>query len=142
MRNKEFISHSNPENNDQARWLGLQLMTLGFEVWSDFYNLRGLAYINGPSSGYLWSVGFVPRLGTSLASEVPNPLYSEIIQGKSDIKQVLQDILALTKLNYNVCIYADGKPVTLRFADNIGDILTAAPLNNSEVPPLSFKYCI
>jgi hypothetical protein len=78
----------------------------------------------------------------NLASEVPNPLYLEITKGKSEIKQVLQDILALTKLNYNACIYADGKPVTLRFADNIGDILTAAPLQRNEVPPLSFKYYI
>jgi hypothetical protein len=31
--------------------------------------------------------------------------------------------LALTKLNYNAFIGADGKPFTLRFADNIGDIL-------------------
>ena len=109
---------------------------------SKFPILRGLAYINSPSSGYLWTVGFVPRLDTSLASEVPNPLYVEITQGDSDIRQVLQDILSLTKLNYNACIYADGKPVTLRFADNIGDILTAAPLNRNEVPPLSFKYYI
>ena len=109
---------------------------------SKFPILRGLAYINSNKSGYLWTVGFVPRLDTSLASEVPSPLYIEITQGESDIQQVLQDILALTKLNYNACIYADGKPVTLRFADSIGDILTAAPLKRDEVPPLSFKYYI
>ena len=34
-------------------------------------------------------------------------------------------ILGLTKLNYNACIYGDGEPVTLRFSDTIGDILTA-----------------
>jgi len=109
---------------------------------SKFPILRGLSYINSPTSGYLWTVGFVPRLDTSLASEVPNPLYIEISKGIADIKQVLQDVLALTKLNYNACIYADGKPVTLRFADAIGDILTAAPLDKKEEPPLSFKYYI
>ena len=41
MRNKIFISHSNPDDNDQARWLGLQLMTLGYEVWCDVFNLKG-----------------------------------------------------------------------------------------------------
>lgn len=41
MRNKIFISHANPEDNDQARWLGLQLMTLGYEVWCDVFNLKG-----------------------------------------------------------------------------------------------------
>jgi hypothetical protein len=54
----------------------------------------------------------------------------------------MTDILALTKLNYNACIYADGKPVTLRFADKVGDILTSAPLDKKEAPPLSFKYYI
>ena len=48
-------------------------------------------------------------------------------------KQVLKDILALTKLNYNACIYADGEPVTLRFADKIGEILTAS--NEIQAPP-------
>jgi len=109
---------------------------------SKFPILRGLSYINSPISGYLWTIGFVPRLDTSLASEVPNPLYIEISKGKAEIKQVLQDVLALTKLNYNACIYADGRPVTLRFADAIGDILTAAPLDKNDEPPLSFKYYI
>ncbi|HKR06409.1 MAG TPA: hypothetical protein VJY62_17370 [Bacteroidia bacterium] len=108
---------------------------------SKFPILRGSAYINSPVSGYLWTVGFVPRLDSSLASEVPNPLFIEISKGNSNIKQVLQDVLALTKLNYNACIFADGKPVTLRFADAVGDILTAAPLKGEE-PPLSFKYYI
>ena len=53
---------------------------------------------------------------------------------------VMRDVLALTKLNYNACIYGDGMPVTLRFADAVGDVLTAGPLN--DVPPLAFKYYI
>jgi hypothetical protein len=41
MRSKIFISHSNPDDNDQARWLGIQLMTLGYDVWCDVFNLKG-----------------------------------------------------------------------------------------------------
>lgn len=108
---------------------------------SKFPILRGLAYLVNNDNGYLWTVGFVPRLDTSLASEVPNPLHIKISKGEADIKQVFSDILALTKLNYNACVYGDGKPVTLKFADAIGDILTAAPLGK-EHPPLSFKYYI
>ena len=33
----------------------------------------------------------------------------------------------LTKLNYNACIYCDGTPLTLKFADLIREILTAGP---------------
>jgi len=73
--------------------------------------------------------------------EVPNPLYIEIDKGTACIETVATDVLALTKLNYNACIYGDGVPVTLRFADAIGEILTAAPLDKG-MPPLSFKYYI
>jgi hypothetical protein len=72
--------------------------------------------------------------------EVPNPIFIEINKGEGDITQVLKDILALTKLNYNACIYADGEPVTLRFADKIGEILTASL--DIQAPPLAFKYYI
>ena len=107
---------------------------------SKFPMLRGLAYVQNDRNGFLWTKGFVPRLQTSLAMEVPNPLFIEISKGTADIETVLSDILALTKLNYNACIYGDGDPVTLRFADAVGEILTAAPLDKT--PPLSFKYYI
>lgn len=102
--------------------------------------LRGLAYIQDDKSAYLWTKGYVPRLRTSIALEVPNPLHVEICRGEEDIKVVLRDIMALTKLNYNSCIYGDGLPVTLRFADCVGEILTAGPIR--DIPPLSFKFYI
>jgi hypothetical protein len=48
--------------------------------------------------------------------------------------------MALTKLNYNSCIFGDGKPITLKFADLVGNILTAGP--NAELEVLPFKYYI
>lgn len=105
------------------------MISSNFKIYSsdyDFQMLRGL-YIQSDVSGYLWTRGYVPRLETSLSMEVPNPLYVEINKGVGEIKIVLADILALTKLNYNACIYGDGVPVTLRFADAIGDIHTASP---------------
>ena len=53
---------------------------------------------------------------------------------------VLSDVLALTKLNYNTCMLADGVPVTLRFADAVGEILTAGPVGPDN--PLPFKHYI
>ncbi|MCI0348717.1 MAG: hypothetical protein L0Z53_04770 [Acidobacteriales bacterium] len=73
--------------------------------------------------------------------ELPNPLTVEIVDGSAEIEQVMRDVLALTKLNYNACIYADGQPVTLRFADAVGEILTAGP-TAKDVPPLPFRYYI
>jgi hypothetical protein len=102
--------------------------------------MRGNAYVVNERSAFLWTVGFVPKTQSTLSMEVPNPIFIEINKGESDINQVLKDILALTKLNYNACIYADGEPVTLRFADKIGEILTAS--TKIKAPPLAFKYYI
>jgi hypothetical protein len=44
-------------------------------------------------------------------------------------------MLALSKLNYNACVFADGSPVTLKFADSIGEVLTAGKNIGSEVVP-------
>jgi hypothetical protein len=71
---------------------------------------------------------------------VPRPLLVDVCKGDVPIETVLNDLMALTKLNYNACIFADGEPVTLRFADAIGEILTSGPFEN--VPPLPFKYYI
>lgn len=52
----------------------------------------------------------------------------EIRQGSADIEQVMKDMVSLTKLNFNGAEYGDGLPVTLRFADLVGEMLTAGPI--------------
>ncbi len=111
-----------------------------YKTEGDFAILRGNAFVVNDKSAFLWTVGHVPKIQTALSMEVPNPIFIEINKGEADITQVLKDILALTKLNYNACIYADGVPVTLRFADKIGEILTAS--TDIKAPPLAFKYYI
>jgi hypothetical protein len=54
----------------------------------------------------------------------------------------MADALALTKLNYNSCTYADGVPVTQKFAGSVGEILTDGPLGKNFGHPLPFKYYI
>lgn len=102
--------------------------------------MRGLGWIINKESGYLFTRGFIPRIGTANHLETANPLYIEVNRGKADIETVMQDVLALTKLNYNACIYGDGLPVTLRFSDLIGNILTATKDWESELR--QFKYYI
>lgn len=102
--------------------------------------LRGLAFCIDARHGVLWTRGYVPRLATYPGLEVPNPLSVTITDGDVNIEVVLRDVLALTKLNYNACIHSDGLPVTLKFADAVGEILTAAP--GTTQPPLPFKHYI
>ena len=55
-----------------------------------------------------------------------------------NIYTVLSDILGLTKINYNACNYSDGMPVTVRFANKVGEVLTMGSSVGSERQPLKF----
>lgn len=102
--------------------------------------LRGTAYLSTKRRGYLWTKGFIPRLDTYPGWEVPNPLLIEIHRGDADLLRVMTDVMGLTKINFNTCQFADGQPVTLKFADAVGEILTAAPVRY--LPPLPFRHYI
>lgn len=102
--------------------------------------MRGLVYLINDKEAFLWTRGFIPRLNTSSSLEIPNPLRIFVQHGDTEINTIIKDIFALTKLNYNACIYGDGLPVTLRFSDNIGDILTATDDVGTDMLP--FKYYI
>lgn len=104
--------------------------------------LRGLAYVTGKRKAFLWTKGMVPRLRTYPGREVPNPVHVDICRGDADIETVLRDVMALTKLNYNACGFADGLPVTLKFANAVGEILTAGSTRKTQIPPLPFKFYI
>lgn len=102
--------------------------------------LRGTTYRLNSRRALLWTMGYIPYLMTYPGREVPNPLSVEVVHGDADIAAVCSDVMRLTKLNFNACIYADGIPVTLRFADAVGEILTAAPL--ADMAPLPFRHYI
>jgi len=94
---------------------------------SNYGVLRGTGFLLNDQEGHLCTKGFIPRLNTSNSLEMPRNLRVKIIRGTADIETVLRDILALSKLNYNSCIYGDGIPVTLKFSNKIGSILTSLP---------------
>jgi hypothetical protein len=123
--------------------VGVRISHCRFKLFrpGKFPILRGTAYLETEKRGYLWSTGFIPRLRTFPYQGVPYPLMIEICQGEADLLTVLKDVLALTKLNYNSCKYSDGEPITIRFADKIGEILIAAPIEKDKAP-LAFKYYI
>lgn len=56
-------------------------------------------------------------------ARVPHPL--EIVEhhGHSPWNVVLEEILALTKLNWNTAAFARGEPITLAFSRRVGQIL-------------------
>lgn len=112
-----------------------------FRPTADMPVLRGSAVTMSRKEGYLWTTGYVPRLRTYPGFETPKPVLVELHQGEGDLLTIMKDVLALTKVNYNSCDFSSGLPVTLKFADRVGEILTASPEGMS-APPLPFRFYI
>ena len=60
-------------------------------------------------------------------------------RGNCSLQTVLSDVLGLTKINFNSCLHNDRLPVTIRFANAVGDVLSA-PMDSE--PKLPFKFYI
>jgi hypothetical protein len=99
---------------------------------------RGTFWALNDRTGFLFASGFKARLGTYDGWETPAPLRVDIQHGDADVRQVAQDILGLTKLNYNACTMGDSQPVTVSFSDAVGEILVANPTVMTPKPQFKF----
>ena len=74
------------------------------------------------------------------------PLRIDVQHGEASIEQVAQDILGLTKLNYNACKLGESRPVTVGFSDAGGDpdfrSHSHGPLAQLQVLHLSFTAIV
>lgn len=102
--------------------------------------LRGSFWQTSEKTGYLWGSGFKPRLRTYDGSEVPVPLAIAVEHGSAPLEQVAKDILGLTKLNYNASKLGEFQPVTIRFSEEVGEILVTNRKVGKRHP--NFKYYI
>jgi hypothetical protein len=60
-------------------------------------------------------------------------------RGECSFDTILRDVMGLTK-NQLSCLHNDRLPVTIRFADAVGEIMLAAPQTGE--PRLPFKFYI
>jgi hypothetical protein len=107
----------------------------------DYPVMRGIAILLDDRNALLWTNGYLPRLDTYIGPETPNPLFVTVLRStgeRPNIRTVLADIMGLTKINYNACNYSDGLPVTIRFANKVGDVLTMGSAKGAEKQPLKF----
>ena len=84
--------------------------------------------------------GYAPRRDTYMGPETPNPISVKVLRGDCSLETVLSDVLGLTKINFNSCLHNDRLPVTIRFANAVGDVLISAPMDSE--PKLPFKFYI
>lgn len=89
--------------------------------------LRGTYFCVEGEQHFLYTIGYIPYLETSPSSYVPVPWQITQHVGGSDPKDLLREVLTLTKMNVNNCSFADGTPITISFAQGIGEIMKHIP---------------
>lgn len=100
--------------------------------------LRGTVVQLGQGNYLLFGNGYIPYLRAYPGKRIPRPL--EIVEhhGVSPAETVCQELLALTKLNWNSCSFGSSVPITIRFARDVGKILTELP--KGVQPETKYKF--
>lgn len=89
--------------------------------------LRGTYFCVENEQHFLYTMGFIPYLETYPRPYVPEPWQIMQHVGGSSPKDLLREVLALTKMNVNNCSFADGIPITISFARKVGEIMKHIP---------------
>jgi hypothetical protein len=89
--------------------------------------LRNTLIQIAPGNAILYTQGYTPFSGEYGGMRVPRPL--EIIEhhGSASMTQIAQEILTLTKLDFNTTAFAGREPITTAFSEEIGHILAELP---------------
>jgi argonaute-like protein implicated in RNA metabolism and viral defense len=67
--------------------------------------------------------GSVPFYGTYPGMYIPSPLPFRLVETESSPEYLADEILALTKMNWNQTQLDARQPITIRTADQVGEIL-------------------
>jgi len=113
----------------------------GFKLLRDGqYPVRRGTFLKlNEKSCYLWGTGYKENMKTYDGWEVPSPMRIEIMYGEAEIDTIAQDILGLTKLNYNSCKLGSSSPVTIGYSKQVGEILVK---NNIKKAQPQFRFYI
>jgi hypothetical protein len=99
--------------------------------------IRGSAFTAGDMT-YLYTTGYIPHLGGYPHGHVPSPLQLADHVGDTSPDKLFQEVLVLTKMNWNSANMGGLMPITLRFSKLVGDILREVP--ESQEPEAKYKY--
>jgi len=99
--------------------------------------LRGTTIDFGGKKGLVYTTGYAPFLRCYSGFRIPQPLEIPENWGSLTFRECAEDILRLTKLNWNTSAFGTHDPITLAFSRRVGDILKLA---GSREPALQYRY--
>jgi hypothetical protein len=100
--------------------------------------IRGTYLELDEATALLYTTGYIPYYETFPGVHIPRALEVSIYEGDTTIRNVCSEILALTKMNFNNCNYYDSLPITLRFAQKVGEIVQY--LDEGITPPNRYYF--
>ena len=108
-------------------FISLGSRRIQFYRTGEYPPLRGTYVKFSDTDLLLYTMGYVPYLRTYPGPRVPQPI--EVLEhyGDSPWDVILQEILALTKMNWNTADFACGEPITIAFSHRVGQILAELP---------------
>ena len=87
---------------------------------------------------YLYTTGYIPALKAYPHGHVPAPLQIADHHGDSSVERIAEEIMVLTKMNWNSAGFAGAVPVTVRFSRRVGEILKEMPPGRDPQPLFQF----
>jgi hypothetical protein len=85
---------------------------------------------------YLFTVGYMPAHLTYPGPHIPVPV--EVLGARDDFDGAVEDLLALSKMNWNSASSFAAFPTSLSFARKVGGVMAEVPRGHSPHP--SFRY--
>jgi len=99
--------------------------------------LRGTLFSLG-SFSCLYTTGYISALRTYPHGHVPSPLQIADHHGDTAVAELANEILVLTKMNWNSAGFAGALPITVRFSQRVGDIMREIPEDREPAPQFKF----
>ena len=105
---------------------------------SKYPPLRGTRFTVGELD-FLYTTGFVAELGQFHGMHVPSPLLVADHLSSDTPREILtEEILTLTKMNWNAARLGGLLPITLEFARRVSDIMKEIPPDENPLPQAKF----
>jgi len=99
--------------------------------------LRGTSVDFGDKKGLVYTTGYAPFLRCYSGFRIPQPLEITENWGSLSFRECAEDILRLTKLNWNTSAFSTHDPITLAFSRRVGEILKQA---GTKEPAVQYRY--
>ncbi|MFW9917266.1 MAG: hypothetical protein ACFFGZ_16800 [Candidatus Thorarchaeota archaeon] len=96
--------------------------------------------VSGKKDHYLFTTGYCPTLLKYVGKGVPEPLLIRPFYQSNSIKKICEEIMALTKLDWNTVSYNKRLPVTLSIADRVGEILSEPRAKELTEPAYEYRF--